>query len=445
VTGSGATGFQLILYDASTGRPKAKQLRGAEGLAPALAFSPDGKRLAARGDRIRAVRIWDVATGKDFPTPEGETFADVREVIPVGRSARVRYAEMAFSPDGRHLAVADAQDQLTLFEVASGARLLHFPLDRGQVVHRFRFSPDGRCLATVNQDGTVTLYEAATGRKRGRFGKAVKAPGLAPALMVSAVMIETQSADEIPFALTFSADGRLVAASGPGPEIRLWHLLTGHELATFRGHQGGVTALAFDAAGRRLVSGSMDTTALTWDIIVPARLTPAHGQLARDAVDKIWAELGGDDGEKAFEAVRALCAAPADAVALMRERLRPVKGPDARHVSTLIDGLGSRSFAVRTKATDELEKLGELIVPAARQALERGVALEVRQRLEHILKKNRERPARGEPLATVRGVEVLEHIGTEPARQVLRALAGGAPGSRVTEAAEDALARLGRK
>ena len=48
-----------------------------------------------------------------------------------------------------------------------------------------------------------------------------------------------------------------LAAGANGPDIHLYGVLTGQEFGTLRGHQGGITGLAFDATGKRLVSGSM--------------------------------------------------------------------------------------------------------------------------------------------------------------------------------------------
>jgi hypothetical protein len=263
----------------------------------------------------------------------------------------------------------------------------------------------------------------------------------------------------------------MLAAAGPGLDVRLFGVLTGQEIGTFRGHQGGVIALAFDATGNRLVSGSLDTTALVWDATGPAimarparvsgsldttalvwdatgpakKARPARGRLAEGAADELWTDLAGDDAEKAFAAMRALCEAPEDAAALLKRRLRPVSAPDPKHVTRLIGDLDAKSFAVRRNAAAELEALGDLIGPAARRAVGGGASLEVRQRLEPILKKLRVRAVRGEPLAALRGVEVLERVGTAEARRVLEALAGGAAGSRLTEAARDSLKRSARR
>jgi RNA polymerase sigma factor (sigma-70 family) len=435
------TAGKVVLYDTATARPKGS-LANSEFAAASLTFSPDGKTLAARGIQNRAVRLWDAMTGKELPSPEGEPKTGAETDIGLDGASPVRYAGVILSPDGRYLAMKDGREQLALFEVTTGIRLRQFPLARGQVVNRFGFSADGRNLATLNKDGTVTLYETLTGRKRGRLGKAGKSPGPDPTTMISGIVLDlVPDGADTPHSLAISPDGRVLAANSSGPEIRLWDLLTGADLGTFRGHQGGITDLAFDAAGKRLVSGSMDTTALVWDLSSPAgKLRPGKGTLAAGAADKLWADLAGDDAERAFAAIQKLCDAPADAVALLKQRLRPAVAPDPKRVAGLMADLDSSSFAVRSQATAELEKLGDLIGPAARQAADDG-SLEKRQRLEQILKKPRVRAVQGEALAAPRGVEVLELAGTEEARQVLEALAGGAAGSRQTEEARAALRR----
>ena len=54
--------------------------------------------------------------------------------------------------------------------------------------------------------------------------------------------------------------------------IRLWSTASGTSTATFNGHKKAVTALAFDEAGTRLVSGSQDTDIIVWDVVGEAGL-----------------------------------------------------------------------------------------------------------------------------------------------------------------------------
>jgi hypothetical protein len=106
--------------------------------------------------------------------------------------------------------------------------------------------------------------------------------------------------------------------------------------------------------------------------------------------------------------------------------------------------LDNDSFAVRNKAVDELEGLGELAYPALEKVLERKPSLEVRKRVDQILEKP-EPPTSIQGLRVLRAVEVLERIGTPEAQEVLSSLAKGASGARLTAEAKASLGRLARQ
>jgi len=69
-----------------------------------------------------------------------------------------------------------------------------------------------------------------------------------------------------PFA--FSPDGKRLAAvaAGDTPRIIVWDVTTGQKLNEFAGHRGGIVSLAFSPDGKRLASGSVDCTALIWNV-----------------------------------------------------------------------------------------------------------------------------------------------------------------------------------
>jgi hypothetical protein len=119
--------------------------------------------------------------------------------------------------------------------------------------------------------------------------------------------------------------------------------------------------------------------------------------------------------------------------------LKPEPPPDAERLRRLIAGLADDDFAVREAAQRELEKLGDVALPALRKEVEKTSSAEVRRRAGEVLKAPRR--LSGEQLRALRGVEVLEQLGTAEARQHLAALAKGAPGSRLTDTARAALER----
>src|SRR5262249_12990684 len=135
------------------------------------------KLLAARSAVGPAVRLWNTGTGKEIATVALPTEAPKGDGVVLAEVTGVLTPDLAFSPDGRHLAGAGAKRQLTLWDAATGDTVWEVALGAGQNVERFAFSPNGRCLAAANGDGTVSLYEAATGARRGRLGEPDKSGG----------------------------------------------------------------------------------------------------------------------------------------------------------------------------------------------------------------------------------------------------------------------------
>ena len=101
----------------------------------------------------------------------------------------------------------------------------------------------------------------------------------------------------------------------------------------------------------------------------------------------------------------------------------------------------SNDFSVRQKATEELERLGDLAVATLEKALAVKPSLETRTRIDRLLEKSDRTPP-PEVLRSLRALEALEHAGTPEARQLLKALAKGADGARLTREAQAALQRL---
>jgi hypothetical protein len=132
-------------------------------------------------------------------------------------------------------------------------------------------------------------------------------------------------------------------------------------------------------------------------------------------------------------------------VILLGERLRPVARPDGARVGRLIADLNHDKYAVRERAERELAVLGDAVTGELREALTRAVAPEGRRRLGRLVE-SLEAPVPAEKvLQALRGVEILEHIGTPEARGVLRDLASGAPGARLTQEEAASLRRLDRQ
>ena len=226
----------------------------------------------------------------------------------------------------------------------------------------------------------------------------------------------------------FTPDGRLLVTA-VGDRVQVWEVASGGELASRLGHRGRVDVLVVSGDGRSVATVSLDHTILVWDLtrlstgaLPKPPLTPAQ-------LESAWKDLTSSNAALGRGAVESLCADPAQAVALLRERLLPVKSPDSKQVARWIADLSSDVFEQRRLAAANLERLGELAGPALRAALAATPPLEAQRRMSPLLAKLRPAVLPPEALRGVRGVQVLEMIANPEARKVLAVLAGGAAGA----------------
>lgn len=122
--------------------------------------------------------------------------------------------------------------------------------------------------------------------------------------------------------------------------------------------------------------------------------------------------------------------------------LKPLSAADLDRIKRLLADLDNDQFTARQQAERELEKRGVQTEPALRKALEKPSSPEARRRVEQLLEKLHGPARTTAVMRQMRALEVLEHIGSPEARQLLRTLAGGPPEARLTREAKAALERL---
>lgn len=435
-----------------------------------LAVSPDGKTAAARSYDM-VIRLWDIGTGKElrqiaFVPDNGAGAGAAKEL------ARAAYYNpgvplLVFSPDGTMIAGSGGGNNRMVLQDAKGDRiapmrnntaLTIWDATTGKILRRFEpssvgigtfaFAPDGRTIASGNLDGTISLWELASGKERCQFKPTEKEkkegePGAGPGRPGNFAM--PQNVRSITF-LRYSPDGKLLVGGGADRVVRFWDALSGKELKSLTGHQNTINCLAFAANGKTVITGSMDTTALVWPADDLKLEVPQPVDVDAAQVDALWKDLASEDARKAYEAVRTLGIGRGPVLAALKERVRAVPAPDARKIAQLIADLDSNMFAVRQKATDELEKLGELVEPDLKRVLEGQPPLEMRMRVDKLLERLvNAAPPTPEELRSLRALEVLEMQGSTEARETLEAIAKGAAGARLTRFAQSALNNFARR
>lgn len=208
--------------------PNRRRLAG--GPLQAVAWRPDGMAVATTGfgDKLR---VFDLQDQDAEPTTMDCACQDTRTV--------------AFSPNGRWLVAAGRNGVVRMWDLVASGGSRDLPSD-GRRVRALAFSPDGRVLAAGGDGPAVRLWRLEDGEVQPTPDELLIRPG----------KVHT---------LAFAKES-LLAVGGTRNEVRLWDTDDRSVRGSLTGHTGTVAALAISGDGRRLVSGSFDTTVRVWDL-----------------------------------------------------------------------------------------------------------------------------------------------------------------------------------
>ena len=225
----------LRLWEIETGRVlrSLPQLADRAGVACAVAFSADGKWLAA-GDHQGRVRVGEADTGRKR----------YEVAVPVGG-----ISSLLFSADSKVLATGDSDSTVWGWEVATGRML--WRVDVGDWIWPLALGHDGKTLASGKWEGRIALIDVTSGRERRRL--------LGHSGHVTC--------------LAFAPDGQRLASAGEDGTLRYWDAESGRELrrfTTYRLPDGNSEDLhdqiAFSPDGKRLVAGDAHHNLSIWDL-----------------------------------------------------------------------------------------------------------------------------------------------------------------------------------
>jgi WD40 repeat protein len=164
-----------------------------------MAFSPDGKWIAVGESFTDVTEIWEVATGEqtDF------LFGHDGEVT-----------SLAWSPDSRFLASGSLDRSVKLWSL--GERGFVLAGDRGceGPVRSLAFAPDGRRLAVGMSDGRVTVWS----------------------LPEQQIIAHWEAGCGKVLCLAFSPDGLSLSGGSDGATVHIWDAVSGKELHRFTDH-----------------------------------------------------------------------------------------------------------------------------------------------------------------------------------------------------------------
>ncbi|WP_165232959.1 WD40 repeat domain-containing protein [Aquisphaera insulae] len=168
---------------------------------------------------------------------------------PPGRGAFSLGADVtsvAVSPDSLRVAATGRDRSITVWQKAEGPEWAsrELPEHKPTGSRCLVVAPDGRRLAAGNVDGTISLWDMSTG----------------------ANLASLKGGEEMVLAMALSPDGKRIAAAGGDGRVRVWDLDTGQPEASLDVRDRPVTSLAFGPDGRSLACGCEDGAVRIWDV-----------------------------------------------------------------------------------------------------------------------------------------------------------------------------------
>ncbi len=233
-----ASAIGIWIYDATTAR--ALTLLPSTLETWSVDFSPDGRLLASSLRETGTIQLWDVTTGENITTLEGDPLTSVYSV--------------SFSPDGTILASGSSDRTVKLWDVTTGENIATLEGHKS-FVYSVSFSPDGKTLASGSRDNTVKLWDVTTGEN----------------------ITTLEGHKSFVYSVSFSPDGKTLASGSYDHTVKLWNVVTAEHITTLR-HKRQVNSVSFSPDGKTLASGAWDGTIALWDVINRTEIATYSGR-----------------------------------------------------------------------------------------------------------------------------------------------------------------------
>lgn len=226
-----------------------------------VAYSPDGKRLAVASSI--GVWLYDAETGAELDLLTGHAYYAWVEgyVQPYVRN-------VSFSPDGQTLLSRYINGNPVFWDAVTG-ELLDRPPDVIRGGDAISLSPDGRILASGGSGagwGSIRFYDVTTGEHLRTIDDKRTAERNDQLNLRIGSSVSYSGIYGWVSSLSFRPDGKTLASGISDGTIRIWDAQTDELLQTFMGHDSGVKNIAFHPDGKTLASsGRLDGTLRIWD------------------------------------------------------------------------------------------------------------------------------------------------------------------------------------
>jgi WD40 repeat protein len=301
----------------------------------ALAFSPDGRLLAAGTGEPRepgTITLWDMTTLKPVWT----------------HREKAGIPAVAFAARGHELAVAVYDHTAKVLDVATAR--VKATLPHPKEVRGVAFSSGGQQLATACWDRVIRVWDVATGTEK----------------------IACKGHTDRIFTIAFSPDGKLLLSAGGSDGAKLWDATTGTEKRAWKHGGFYVPCASFSPDGRWALTGGYDGTVRLWNV----------------ETGELRARFSGTGGVNNFafsSAARtlAVCGYGRE-LSLFGLTFQEPKARDQKHINMLLARLNEDSYDLREATSKELLEIGFIAEPELRRASKESKSAEVRIRTRRL-------------------------------------------------------------